>query len=62
MENIVERVNDVQQESKYQIEMVAPKHRHMSNWDMFATWIGANANNGVVRWWCIGCVWFIDGA
>ena len=53
MENIVERVNDVQQESKYQIEVVAPKHRHMSNWDMFATWIGANANNGT---WYVGGV------
>ncbi|QMU09033.1 cytosine permease [Levilactobacillus suantsaii] len=27
--------------------------RHMSNWDLFATWIGANANNGT---WYIGGV------
>ena len=43
----------MQQESKYQIEVVAQKHRHMSNWDMFATWIGANANNGT---WYVGGV------
>ncbi len=53
MVNNVERVNVVKQEPKYQIEIVAPKHRHMSNWDMFATWIGANANNGT---WYVGGV------
>lgn len=39
-------------ESKYQVESIAEEHRHMTYWDMFATWIGANANNGT---------WFIGG-
>nr|WP_263852056.1 cytosine permease [Levilactobacillus bambusae] len=33
--------------------MVPKEHRKMSGWDMFATWIGANANNGT---WYIGGV------
>ncbi len=53
MDNIVERVTIVKQESKYQIEVIPTKHRHMANWDMFATWIGANANNGT---WYVGGV------
>ncbi|MFC6181763.1 cytosine permease [Lactiplantibacillus daowaiensis] len=43
----------MKQEPKYQIEVIPTKHRHMSNWDMFATWIGANANNGT---WYVGGV------
>ena len=35
------------------VESVSLAHRHMSNWDLFATWIGANANNGT---WYIGGV------
>lgn len=35
------------------VDVVATEHRHMSNWDLFATWIGANANNGT---WYIGGV------
>lgn len=35
------------------VETVSLNHRHMSNWDLFATWIGANANNGT---WYIGGV------
>ncbi len=53
MDNIAERVNNLKQEPKYQIEVIPTKHRHMSNWDMFATWIGANANNGT---WYVGGV------
>lgn len=30
----------------YPIEQISVENRHMSYWDMFATWIGANANNG----------------
>ena len=37
----------------YPVEQIPLKHRHMSFWDMFATWIGANANNGT---WYIGGV------
>ncbi|WP_010621283.1 cytosine permease [Paucilactobacillus suebicus] len=37
---------------QYPLESIAPKHRHMNYWDMFATWVGANANNGT---------WFIGG-
>ncbi len=37
-------------------------NRKMTNWDLFATWIGANANNGT---WYIGGgdrrVWFFNG-
>ncbi|WP_268912283.1 cytosine permease [Lentilactobacillus sp. SPB1-3] len=35
-----------------QIEVVNKEHRHQSFWDMFATWVGANANNGT---------WFVGG-
>jgi len=35
------------------VESIPREHRRMSNWDMFATWIGANANNGT---WYIGGV------
>ncbi|KAF0351263.1 cytosine permease [Pediococcus pentosaceus] len=38
--------------TKYQVESIDKKHRHMTYWDMFATWVGANANNGT---------WFIGG-
>lgn len=38
--------------TRYPLESIAPKHRHMNYWDMFATWVGANANNGT---------WFIGG-
>lgn len=36
-----------------QIQAIGKNQRTMSNWDMFATWIGANANNGT---WYIGGV------
>lgn len=35
------------------IQPVRPEARQMGNWDMLATWIGANANNGT---WYIGGV------
>lgn len=35
------------------VESIPSEHRRMSNWDLFATWIGANANNGT---WYIGGV------
>ncbi|WP_195318686.1 cytosine permease [Weissella cibaria] len=36
-----------------QVEAISTDKRTMSNWDMFATWAGANANNGT---WYIGGV------
>lgn len=36
-----------------QIEVIEKQHRHQSFWDMFATWVGANANNGT---WYVGGV------
>ena len=35
------------------VEVISADKRTMSNWDMFATWVGANANNGT---WYIGGV------
>ncbi|CUH95384.1 putative membrane protein [Propionispora sp. 2/2-37] len=35
------------------VEPVAMQDRNMDSWDMFATWIGANANNGT---WYVGGV------
>lgn len=35
------------------IEVIEKKHRHQTYWDMFATWVGANANNGT---WYVGGV------
>ncbi|MGY5339948.1 cytosine permease [Levilactobacillus spicheri] len=35
------------------VESIPRANRRMSNWDLFATWIGANANNGT---WYIGGV------
>lgn len=35
------------------VEAIPMASRHMSYWDMFATWVGANANNGT---WYIGGV------
>ncbi|WP_283680000.1 cytosine permease [Lentilactobacillus sp. Marseille-Q4993] len=35
------------------IEIIEKQHRHQSFWDMFATWVGANANNGT---WYVGGV------
>ncbi|MFT8995041.1 cytosine permease [Lentilactobacillus hilgardii] len=32
---------------------IPKEHRHQSYWDMFATWVGANANNGT---WYVGGV------
>ncbi len=32
---------------------ISKEHRHQSYWDMFATWVGANANNGT---WYVGGV------
>ena len=37
---------------KHQIMSVPKEARRTSDWDMFATWVGANANNGT---------WFIGG-
>ncbi|GEL15651.1 cytosine permease [Pediococcus cellicola] len=37
---------------RYAVDIVPTPHRHMSYWDMFATWVGANANNGT---------WFVGG-
>lgn len=37
---------------RYAVDIVPTTHRHMSYWDMFATWVGANANNGT---------WFVGG-
>ncbi|AEV94394.1 cytosine permease [Pediococcus claussenii] len=42
----------MQKENKYQVESIPMESRHMTYWDMFATWIGANANNGT---------WFVGG-
>ncbi|KRK62023.1 hypothetical protein C5L30_002018 [Companilactobacillus farciminis] len=38
---------------KEHIQATTPDQRAMSKWDLFATWIGANANNGT---WYIGGV------
>ncbi|MGF2385391.1 cytosine permease [Lentilactobacillus otakiensis] len=35
------------------VESIPKEHRHQSYWDMFATWVGANANNGT---WYVGGV------
>ncbi|KRL53748.1 cytosine purines uracil thiamine allantoin permease [Lentilactobacillus parakefiri DSM 10551] len=35
------------------MESIPKAHRHQSYWDMFATWVGANANNGT---WYVGGV------
>lgn len=43
----------VKVKKSYPVEQIPLKNRHMSFWDMFATWIGANANNGT---WYIGGV------
>ena len=37
---------------RYTVDIVPEENRHMSYWDMFATWVGANANNGT---------WFVGG-
>lgn len=37
---------------KHQIMSVPKEARGTSDWDMFATWVGANADNGT---------WFIGG-
>lgn len=37
---------------KYAVDTISKNHRHMTYWDMFATWVGANANNGT---------WFVGG-
>lgn len=37
---------------KHQIISVPKEARRTSDWDMFATWVGANADNGT---------WFIGG-
>ena len=34
------------------IERIPMEARHTNWWDMFATWVGANANNGT---------WFVGG-
>ncbi|NDR98293.1 cytosine permease [Lactobacillus sanfranciscensis] len=39
-------------ESKYGFKLIPNNERNMNYWDMFATWYGANANNGT---------WFIGG-
>lgn len=38
--------------SKYAVDSIPRENRHMTYWDMFATWVGANANNGT---------WFVGG-
>ena len=43
----------MEKQKTYPIEQIPVENRHMSHWDMFATWIGANANNGT---WYIGGV------
>ncbi|OCB80414.1 hypothetical protein A8O18_05935 [Lentilactobacillus parabuchneri] len=35
------------------VESIPKEHRHQSYWDIFATWVGANANNGT---WYVGGV------
>ena len=35
------------------VSSIPMESRHMSYWDMFATWVGANANNGT---WYVGGV------
>ncbi|NMM99968.1 purine-cytosine transport protein [Bifidobacterium sp. DSM 109958] len=37
---------------RFALEIIEPSERKSSNWDMFATWVAANANNGT---------WFIGG-
>ena len=39
-------------DGRYALEVIEPSERKSSNWDMFATWVAANANNGT---------WFIGG-
>ncbi|MCK8616996.1 cytosine permease [Fructobacillus sp. M158] len=38
-------------QERYRVQPVARKNRNLGPWDMFATWFGANANNGT---WYIG--------
>ncbi|USS93263.1 cytosine permease [Fructilactobacillus ixorae] len=38
--------------SKYAVQVIPENERNMNYWDMFATWFGANANNGT---------WFLGG-
>lgn len=40
-------------QKSYPVEQIQLENRHMSHWDMFATWFGANDNNGT---WYIGGV------
>lgn len=42
----------MKEKKQYQLDSIAPQNRRMNYWDMFATWVGANANNGT---------WFIGG-
>ena len=42
----------MKEQKQYQLDSIAPQNRRMNYWDMFATWVGANANNGT---------WFIGG-
>lgn len=46
-------ITGVKMDKKEHIQATTPDQRAMSKWDMFATWIGANANNGT---WYIGGV------
>lgn len=38
-------------EKRFQVNPVGKDQRNLGRWDMFATWFGANANNGT---WYIG--------
>ena len=41
-----------EQQTSSEITPIPLAARHTTRWDMFATWVGANANNGT---------WFVGG-
>lgn len=43
---------------QFSLEIIKPEQRTVSNWDSFATWVAANANNGT---WYIGGVIAVCG-
>ena len=49
-------MEDLKATKIYPLESIAPEHRHMNYWDMFATWVGANANWNLVYRWCHRCL------
>lgn len=47
-----------QSDKEFGLEIIQPEQRTVSNWDSFATWVAANANNGT---WYIGGVIAVCG-